>query len=72
MSTTITIQLPEEVLIEALQQLSPERRQEILRQVDEKQRPQVATLPIEALYKLTGIVEIGGDALIESEHIYDE
>ncbi|MCC6455859.1 MAG: hypothetical protein IT328_12985 [Caldilineaceae bacterium] len=72
MSTPITVQIPEEALIEALQQLSPERRRQILQQVDKKQRPQVVTIPADALLELKGIISVGGDALVESEHIYDE
>lgn len=71
MSNPITIQLPEEVLIEALQQLPPERRRQLLQQIEDSQQKEVATLPIEALYQLTGIIEVGGDALEESEQIYD-
>jgi hypothetical protein len=72
MSTSITIQLPEEVLIEALQQLSPERRRRLLQQVSEQRQSQVVTLPADALQGLRGIIAIGGDALAESDYIYDE
>jgi hypothetical protein len=72
MSASITIQLPEEVLIEALQQLSPERRRQILQQVSEESELKLVTFPAEALLQLTGIISVGGDALEESEHIYDE
>ncbi len=72
MSTSITIELPEEVLIEALQKLSPERRRQLLEQVNEEPKLKVVTIPARDLQELTGIIAVGGDALIESEHIYDE
>jgi hypothetical protein len=72
MSTPITIQIPEEAIVEALRQLSPQRRRDILQQVSEEQEVKLVTFPVESLYKLTGIVEIGGDALTESDQIYDE
>lgn len=72
MSGSITIQLPEEVLIEALQQLSPERRRQIFQQLDENLEPDVVPLSPNALDGLVGIISVGGDALVESEQIYDE
>jgi hypothetical protein len=74
MSTPITVQIPEEALIEALQKLSPERRRQILQQVREESESQIipVPLPADALLEIRGIISVGGDALIESEHIYDE
>jgi hypothetical protein len=78
MSTPITIQIPEEALIEALQQLPPERRRQILQQVSgepvSKPVSKIIAVPLPAnvLQEITGIIAIGGDALIESEQIYDE
>ena len=72
MSNPITIQLPEEVLIEALQRLSPERRRQLLQQVENEQESGPVPLPADVLKEITGIVNIGGDALEDSERLYDE
>jgi hypothetical protein len=72
MSSPITIQLPEEVLIEALQQLSPERRRQLLKQIEGERELEPVPLPTDALKEITGIINIGGDALEDSERIYDE
>ena len=72
MSSPITIQLPEEVLIEALQQLSPERRRQLLKQIEGERELEPVPLPADALKEITGIINIGGDALEDSERIYDE
>jgi hypothetical protein len=72
MAGLITIQLPDEVLIEALQQLTPERRRQLLRQLDTELRINAVPFPSDALNQLTGIIKAGGDALEESERLYDE
>lgn len=72
MSTPITIQIPEEALVEALQQLPPERRRQIIQQVEDKPRRKIVAVPADVLLPLTGTIAVGGDALIESEQIYDE
>ena len=41
MSTPITVQISEEALIEALQQLPPERRRQLLRQLNEEAESQI-------------------------------
>jgi len=64
MSTSITIELPEAVLIEALQKLSPERRRQLLEQANEETKIQLVPFPMETLKEITGIISVGGDALI--------
>jgi hypothetical protein len=72
MAGSIIIQLPDEVLIEALQQLTPERRRQLFQRVDAKLQISAVPFPIDALNQLTGIIKAGGDALEESERLYDE
>jgi hypothetical protein len=72
MSTPITIQLPEEALIEALRQLPPARRRKLLQQVVDPPTVEVVSLPAAALDQWIGLISVGGDALAESEQIYDE
>lgn len=72
MSTLITVQLSEEALIDALRHLPPERRRALLRQVDNPPLPVVVALPAAELDRWTGLIAVGGDALVESEQIYDE
>jgi hypothetical protein len=72
MSDTITVQISEEELLNALRRLPPARRQLLLRQLADERRPIVVTLPAAALDRLTGLMAVGGDALEESEQLYDD
>ena len=56
-----------------LSQLPSEEREEIMREVGNEQgvlKPKF--IPIEEVLKLKGIISVGGDALKDSEGIYDE
>jgi hypothetical protein len=72
MSATITIQLPEDVLLDALRQLPPSRRRRLLQQLADEPSPTVVSIPAAELDQWTGLISIGGDALAESEQLYDE
>lgn len=71
MSETIILELPEEILLKALQQLSPERRQWLFNQIDlpDVSSPIVSALELDAW---TGLIAVGGDALEESEQLYED
>jgi putative heme degradation protein len=71
MADTVTLQISEDQLLDALRRLTPERRRELLARLGERQMVQVVTVPIEQIEPLIGILSIGGDALEDSERLYD-
>jgi hypothetical protein len=71
MAGKITIELPEEVLLDALRQLSPEQRRQLLEQLGEPSKIIVSSIPAAELRKWAGLISAGGDALAESEALYD-
>jgi len=72
MTVTVTLELPDNVLIQALKQLSPARRQQLLRQLENETPPVVRVVPATELDKWTGLISVGGDALEDSERIHDD
>lgn len=71
--TKVTLELPRGVIVRILSQLSSEEREEIMREVGKEHgvvKPKF--ISIEEVLKLKGIISVGGDALIDSERIYDE
>jgi len=72
MSRTITLELPDDVLLSALKQLPTLRRVELLRRLDETPRLESKTVQALELDRLTGLIAVGGDALEESEQLYDD
>lgn len=71
MSETILLELPEEILLKALRQLSPDRRRWLLSQIDENKIVLHGVSAID-LDDWTGLIAVGGDALTESEQLYDD
>jgi hypothetical protein len=71
MSEIIVLELPEEILLKALRQLSPDRRRWLFNQIDvHTTTPRgVSALELDAW---TGLIAVGGDALTESEQLYDD
>jgi hypothetical protein len=74
MSETISleVELPEEKLIEAFQRLPPKQRIELLKKLWLLAEPELRTVPANTLYALTGLVSLGGDALTDTEAVYDD
>ena len=71
MTVTVTLELPDNVLIQALKQLSPARRQQLLHQLEDEMLPAVRVVPATELDKWTGLIAIGGDALEDSDRLYE-
>lgn len=68
---TISMQIPEELLIDALMQLPYKKRLEIWRKVHEVTKIELRCLKAEKLDKITGLVSLGGDAVRDSEKVFD-
>ena len=67
----VELELPEAKLIEAFRRLSAERQSDLLNKLQELRKPILRTSPANRLYELTGIVSLGGDALSDTEALYD-
>lgn len=71
--TKVILDLPKGEIVRILAQLPLEEREEIIREVGKDNREiKPKYVPIEEVLKLKGIISVGGDALIDSERIYDE
>jgi len=72
-STVLSLELevPEAKLVEAFRRLSPQQRVKLLEVLQSLCEPRLRTVPANRLYALTGIVSLGGDALADTEAIYD-
>jgi len=68
---SLELELPEAKLIEAFRRLPPQRRTELLDRLRALREPELRTVPARRLYALTGLVSLGGDALADTEAIYD-
>lgn len=68
---SLELELPEAKLIEAFRRLPPRRRAELLDRLQALREPELRTVPASRLYALTGLVSLGGDALTDTEAIYD-
>ena len=72
MTATVILELPEDVLVAALRKLSPARRRHLLVESDRPPAFTLRTVPATELDKLTGLIAVGGDALEDSELLYDD
>lgn len=72
MSATVTIEFPEDVLIAALRRLSPARRHELIFKVETDVMLMPRGVPAVELDKWVGLINVGGDALEDSERLYDD
>ncbi len=69
---SVTIELPEDILIDALSHLPYKKRLEIWEKSEAGSAIDIKWLKPEKLDRLTGITSLGGDAVIDSEKIFDE
>jgi len=67
----VELELSEAKLIEAFRRLSPRRRANLLDKLQALRDPILRTVPASRLYDLTGLVSLGGDALADTEALYD-
>ena len=73
MSTDIylELELPETKLVEAFRRLPPQQRAELLRRLQSISETELRAVSSTRLYEMTGLVSFGGDALVDTEAIYD-
>lgn len=71
MENVITLQMPEDVLLEALGRLPEGRRRALLRRLMESEALKPRWVPVAELGRLIGLVSLGGDALQDTEALYN-
>ena len=71
MGKVIALQLPEDVLVEALRRLPEDRRRELLRRLMETEALKPRWVPAAELGRLIGLVSLGGDAVQDTEALYN-
>ena len=69
---TIDLEISDTNLIQAFRRLPPSKREELLRRLGALSTLQVRALAARSLHELTGLVAVGGDALVDTEAIYDD
>jgi hypothetical protein len=67
----VELELYEANLIEAFRRLPSGRRADLLDKLQALREPLLRTVPANRLYDLTGLVSLGGDALADTEALYD-
>lgn len=74
MTTTITLELPDNVLIQALKRLPPAQRRHLLCQLETEVPSEIHVNVVQAteLDRWTDLIAAGGDALEDSRRLYDE
>ena len=72
MTETILLELPDDVLLTALRRLSPARRRRLLDELDLSEPVHPRYLRPDVLDRLSDLIDIGGDALHDSENLYDD
>ena len=72
MGKVIALQLPEDVLVEALRRLPEGRRRELLRRLMEAEALKPRWVPAAELGRLIGLVSLGGDAVQDTEALYND
>lgn len=70
-SAAIPVEVSEEELIEAFRRLPVARRAELLDKLQALRQPVLRMVPADRLYELTGLVSLGGDALADTEALYN-
>lgn len=68
---SLELELPETKLVEAFRRLPPRRRAVLLDRLQALRELELRTVPASRLYALTGLISLGGDALTDTEAIYD-
>ena len=72
MSTiSFEVDVPEPKLIEAFRRLPPKQRAELLERLQALCKLELKVVPASRLHALTGLVSLGGDALADTEAVYD-
>jgi hypothetical protein len=69
---SVEVELSEAKLLEAFRRLRPPQRVNLLAQLQQWDKPELRTVPASRLDALTGLVSLGGDALLDSERVYDD
>jgi hypothetical protein len=70
----LEVALPEAKLIEAFRRLPPARQVDLLDKLHQLQTPsgpRLRTVPASRLHALTGIVSLGGNAIADTEALYN-
>ena len=67
----VEMELSETKLIEAFRCLPPERQVDLLDKLQALREPILRTVPVSKLYDLTSLVSLGGDALADTEALYN-
>jgi len=67
----IELEISESNLIQAFRRLSAQRRVELLNKLETLCEPELRPVPARRLRELTGVISLGGNALTDTEAIFD-
>ncbi|MBN2012962.1 hypothetical protein JW960_26765 [candidate division KSB1 bacterium] len=68
----ITLNIPKKMLFDILHKLPEHELEELLNEFKNENEQSKQTKSIEILESLNGIISVGGDAVIDTEQLYDE
>lgn len=67
----LTVRLPKQMLLDLLRQVPRKELESLLREITGKSQLEPVRVPSQSLDKLTGLISVGGDALQDTEAIYE-
>ncbi len=67
----LTLKVPKKVIIELLNQLPPKELDDLIDEVVGKKKIKLVTVEPESLDLIKNIIAVGGDALKDTEDIYE-
>jgi hypothetical protein len=67
----LTVRLPKHLLFEFLRQIPRKELDMLIQEIPGKSQLEPVRVPSQSLDKLTGLISVGGDALQDTEAIYE-
>lgn len=67
----LTVRLPKQMLLDLLRQVPRKELESLIREITGKSQLEPVRVPSQSLDKLTGLISVGGDALQDTEAIYE-
>ena len=66
----VSLELPDDLLMEAVRRLPVRQREALLRKLQRLVGPSLRSIPAQQMGSLTGLVSLGGDAVLDTEDLY--
>ncbi len=67
----LTLKVPQKAIVELLNQLPPEELDDLIDEITGKKKIKLVTVEPESLQEFRNLISVGGDALKDTEDIYE-